>query len=451
MSDPRLKAAFRILDDDPDEAAKIAGDVARDDPDNQAALFIIATVYSRAERYAIAQALFERITRLNPRRHEAWCNLGMTMQANDESAKARECFRKAWDIEPRAGYATNIATTYVTDAQFPEAMKWCRRAIELDPTNDNALSTLGFAQLATGDWEHGWDNYEHCLGGKFRKEVQLGNEPRWDGKPVDNLFIYGEQGLGDEIMHASMIEDALPLAKHVTLECDRRLAGLFARSFPTIEVKGTRRGDQDWANGRTFDAGCAGGSLPRFFRRDKSQCPKKPYLIADPERRIQWRALFDSWGKPVIGIAWSGGRANTMRSRRRVTLEAFRPLIESRPDAIFVSLQYTDSDDEIAATGLPVKHIPRAVQSPDYDDTAAFVAELDEIVGVHTTVHHLAGALGKASTILVPDKTLWNYALGDSLPWYKSQRLHRQRKSEAWKDCIRRLVEAESWLRAKAA
>lgn len=441
MSDPRLKAAFRVLDDDPDEAATIAADITRDDPDNQAALFIIATAYSRAERYAIAQALFERITRLNPKRHEAWSNLGMCLQSNDDSGKARDCFRRAFEIEPRASYAANLATTWITDANFPEAMRWARKSLDMDPGNDAALSTLGFAQLATGDWEQGWDNYEHCLGGKFRKEIKLGDEPRWDGSPVENLFIYGEQGLGDEIMFASMVPDAMTRAQNVTLECDKRLSGLFARSFPGVEVRGTRRDERPWANGRKFSAGCAGGSLARFFRRDKSECPRTPYLVADPERRLQWRALFDSWGKPVIGIAWTGGRANTLRKHRRVTLEAFRPLIESRPDAVFVSLQYTDADEEIAATGLPVKHLHRAVQSPDYDDTAAFVAELDEIVGVHTTVHHLAGALGKPSTILVPDKTLWNYATGDAMPWYRAQVYHRQRRSESWKDCIRRLVQ----------
>lgn len=440
MSDARLKAAFRVLDEDPDEAAAIANDVCRDDPDNQAALFIIGSAYSRAERYAIAQAVFERITRINPRRHEAWSNLGMCLQANDESIKARECFKRAFDLESRASYAANLATTCITDGQFAEATRWAKKALDLSPGDSGALSAMGFAQLATGDWQHGWDNYEHCLGGKFRKEIKLGSEPRWDGTPVERLFIYGEQGLGDEIMYASMIPDALTRAKHITLECDKRLEGLFQRSFPDVEVKGTRRGDQAWAAGRGFDAGCAGASLARFFRRDRSECPKTPYLIADPERRLQWRTLFDSWGKPVIGIAWTGGRANTMRSRRNVTLDAFRPLIKSRPDAIFVSLQYKDADQEIAATGLPVRHLARAVQSPDYDDTAAFVAELDEIVGVHTTVHHLAGAMGKPSTILVPEKTLWSYALGDSLPWYKSQVFHRQRKSESWKDCIARMV-----------
>jgi ADP-heptose:LPS heptosyltransferase len=293
--------------------------------------------------------------------------------------------------------------------------------------------------LATGNWKDGWAGYEHCLGGRFRKIEVIGDESKWDGSPVDDLYIYGEQGLGDELMYASIIPDAIPRAKRIVLDCDKRIRGLLQRSFPSIEVRGTRREAKHWAVDREFNAGCAMGSLAWLFRPDRESCPKKPYLIADPERRLQWRALFDSWKKPVIGIAWTGGKASTQRRERQIGLEAFRPFIEGT-DAVFVSLQYTDADDEIKQTGLPVKHIHRAVQSPDYDDTAAFVAELDRIVGIHTTIHHLAGALGKPSTILVPEKPMWNYATGDGLPWYAEQRFHRQRKSESWSDCIKRLL-----------
>jgi ADP-heptose:LPS heptosyltransferase len=119
-------------------------------------------------------------------------------------------------------------------------------------------------------------------------------------------------------------------------------------------------------------------------------------------------------------------------------LEAFRPLI-TKTDAIFVSLQYTDATEEISQTGLPVRHIHRAVQSPDFDDTAAFVAELDKIVGIHTTIHHLAGALGKSSLVLVPSKPMWNYAHGDYMPWYRDQKYFRQKPNEKWIDCVKRI------------
>ncbi len=437
MTDPRLAIAYAVMEEEPDKASHIANDVLRDNPDDQAALFIVGTVHSRANRFGTALAVFERITRLNPRRHEAWNNAGMALIECGEPARAGECFRRAMEHDSRASYLANLGAAYLTQGNYTEAIRWAKKSLDKED-NDNAHSILGFAALAQGDWANGWAGYEKILGGRFRKVESVGDEPRWDGSPVENLFIYGEQGLGDEIMYASIIPDAVKQAKNIVLECDKRLKGLFQRSFPSIEVRGTRRLEKPWAEGRTFDAGCAAGSLAALFRPDRSACPRTPYLVADPERRLQWRALFDSWKKPVIGLAWTGGKASTQRQRRRVGLEAFRPLIESA-NAVFVSLQYEDPTDEIEQTGLPVKHIHRAVQSPDYDDTAAFVAELDNIVGIHTTIHHLAGALGKKSTILVPETPMWNYAFGDALPWYRQQVFHRQRKSESWKDCVRRL------------
>jgi len=438
VSDKRLALAFSLLDDDPDAAASIANDVLRDDPDQQAALFIIGTANARAERFGTALAMFERVVKINPKRHEAWSNIGMALVECNQPQRAIEAFKKALELDPRPNYMANLGSSYMTAGNYTEAVRWAKKSLAIEDS-DAAQSVLGFAALAQGDWKAGWAGYERILGGRFRKIERLGDEPKWDGRPVDSLFVYGEQGLGDEIMYASILQDALPLSKKTYLECDKRLKGLFQRSFPTVEVHATRRTEKPWAEGLKVDAGCAAASLAYLFRPDRSACPKTPYLIADPERRLQWRALFDSWGKPVIGLAWSGGRAATQRQARRVGLEAFRPLIESR-DAVFVSLQYEDPTEEIESTGLPVRHIHRAVQSPDMDDTAAFIAELDELIGVHTTVHHIAGAIGKSSTILVPERAQWQYAFGESLPWYRAQTFFRQRKSEAWKDCIARFV-----------
>lgn len=437
MSD--LRTAASLVDSDPDQAHAICNDILREEPDNVLALFLVGNLYAKAERFGPAIAVFERCSRLEPRRDEVWNNLGMSLQECGKRVDSREAFKRALELNPtKPAYLANIAVSYLTDGNHTEAKRYANKALKLDPTHDGAWTTLGFASLATGDWATGWKGYAHSLGGRFRKEVKIGDEPRWDGSPVESLFVYGEQGLGDEIMYASCLGD-IPAGTAVTLECDKRLEGLFRRSFPGIEVHGTRRDEAPWAQGRVFDAGAPIGDLPGLYRPTPDSCPKTPYLTADPERRLQWRALFDSWGKkPVIGLCWSGGRHNTQKKERRVGLEAFRGLIGS-VDAHFVSLQYTDAQAEIDATGLPVRHIQRAVQSPDYDDTAAFVAECDIVVGIHTTVHHLAGALGVPSVILVPSRPMWNYAHGDRLPWYGYQPFHRQRKDEAWTDCLKRL------------
>lgn len=400
------------------------------------ALFLLGQIYAEAEKFGMAYNVFKRITELKPEKSEAWNNLGMACEGRKDHIESMRHFQKAWSIEKRASYASNIGNCYLSRQDYPTAVTWARKALAIDPNYNGAKSVLGISSLALGDWATGWDNYDATLGGKFRKETQYQEEDRWDGTNGKTLIVYGEQGLGDEIMYSSCIPD---VAKDntVILECDKRLEGLFRRSFPKITVYGTRREPAPWLPAHKIDARVSCGTLPKFYRRKDADFPGAPYLIADPERVLQWKALFDTWGKrPRIGICWSGGSKHNRPQARAVGLEAFRPLIESM-DADFISLQYKDPTDEIKATGLPVRHFKRAAESADYDDTAGLVGALDMVIGIHTSVHHLAGALGIPGTILVGDQTLWLYE--NNFPWYGTARLFKKYKGESWKQTLGRL------------
>lgn len=422
------------VQDRPEEAYSIAQRVLRDDPDCAPALFILGTVLTRTERFGEAIPIFERAAKLAPKRNEVLNNLGLSWQECGRPDVARGYFQRALGMQRTPQYLSNMGVTFMDEGNFAEAIKWSNRALDMDPDHIGANSNKGFAMMASGDWG-GWKLYDKCLGGRFRKELDFG-APKWDGSPVESMMIYGEQGLGDEIAYASILPD-VP-AERITLECDPRLESLFRRSFPNIEIYGTRLLEKPWMDGtRWWHAQCAIGSLPSYLRQTRESCPKKPYIVADPERRLMWRALFDSFNKPVIGLAWSGGTINTGRKKRQIGLETFRRYIETH-DAYYVSLQYQDASQEIAETGLPVRQF-HEVLSDNYDDTAALVAELDKIIGPPTTVHHLAGAMGKPSTLLVPSMPNWDCAFGDRWAWYENQLFHRQKKSESWADCINRL------------
>ena len=428
-----LKRAAALLESDPDEAHKLASEILNDDPDNAHALHIIGVILCRAGRHGYALGVWERLAKVRPDKAEVWNNLGQTYAECGQHAKARDAYRRSLSIKDDPDLLANMAVAFNEDGQYQEGMKWAKRALLKEPGHRNATATLGFSKIALGDWS-GWQEFKASIGSKFRQPRDYA--PDWDGKLVDSLVVYGEQGIGDEVMFASMIPDAQKDAKHITLECDERLEGLFKRSFPEVEVLGTRRTAKAWT--RPFDAQVPCAGLTAFYRPTRESCPAVPYLNADPERRLQWRALFDTYKKPVIGICWSGGNKFTKRALRKIGLDAFKPLIQGT-DAVFVSLQYSDEEEEIQRSGLQVKRFPWATMSDDYDDTAALVAELDMVVGIHTSVHHLAGALGVPSVILVPSKPMWNYATGDRLPWYQSQTFHRQREHESWADCVKRL------------
>ena len=404
---------------DPDQAVRECVGLLDKNPDDALALFLIASVNAEAERFGMASNLFQRVTDLRPDKPESWNNLGMAQEGLKRHAEAMKCFRKAYSIDRRASYASNIGNCYLSQQDYETAREWAHKALKIDPACTSAKAVLGMSSLALNDWATGWDSYEATLGGKFRKETQYQEENRWDGTPGKTLIVYGEQGLGDEVMYASCVPD-VAAENRVVLECDRRLEGLFKRSFPNVDVYGTRREAVEWVNRYKFDARCSVGTLPKFYRRKAEDFTGKPYLTADPERVAQWKAIFK---RKTIGIAWSGGSKHNKWQQRAIGLEAFRPLIES-VDADFVSLQYKDPSEEIASTGLPVRHCKRATMTDDYDDTAGLVAACDLVIGVHTSVHHLAGALGVPGIILVPKETLWIYA--GQFPWYASAQLVRQ-------------------------
>jgi hypothetical protein len=435
-NDERLKNATELLQTEPDVAYRLCMDVLRDDPETAPANVLMGVISCRAGRYGDAIAHFHRAADLNPARAEMWNNLGTVYHEVKRPAKAREYFKRAVAIKEDAMYLSNVGVTYTDEGDYHEALKWINRAKKLGEDKPAIHTAEAFARLSLGQWKEGWAAYETTLGGRFRKQLDFGGA-YWDGKKTGTLVVYGEQGIGDEIMFGSIIPDAAKLCDRLIIECDPRLESLYRRSFPDAEVHGTRRLERPWLDDVKVDAQIACGSLPALFRPTPESCPRVPFLTADPERRVMWRALFDSWGKPVIGLTWSGGRFASQLTKRTMGLESLRPLIEST-DAIFVALQYEDPSEEIERTGLPVRWFKETMKDRPLDDAAALIAELDEQVGIHTTAHHLAGALGKPSKVFVPQAPMWLYAYGDRIPFYAAQTFFRQKKDERWIDCVRR-------------
>lgn len=421
-----------LVDSEPDFVVAECTRLLDENPDDAPALLLLGYVYSMAERFGLAVNVFHRVVSLLPKKPEGWNNLGMAYHGLKDP-KALGSFMTAWGLEKKASYAANIGSAYLEQCRWKDALEWSGKALKMEEVK-GAHVTHGMASLALGDWKTGWHGFNHALGGKFRKETQFADEGRWDGTKGQTVVVYGEQGLGDEVMYSSCVPDIASDCS-VILECDPRLEGLFKRSFPQVTVYGTRRLEADWMAKHQIDARCAIAGLPGFYRNDAKDFPGTPYLVADPERRLQWRALFDSWGKrPRIGIAWSGGSRHNRPKERSMGLEAFRPLIEGM-DADFISLQYQDPIDEIREADLPVRHFKRACQTDDYDDTAALVAELDLVISVPTSVVHLAGALGVKTHCLTPPMADWNFHAG--LPWYECVELIWKKK-ETWNEFAKR-------------
>ncbi len=418
-------------------------------PGHAGALHSLARIASDAGNHARAVQLLEQVLAAAPDHAGALNDLGLLIAREDgDFARGEALLQRALDLAPEENHARiNLGWVHCERRAYEAGFRLLDEALGREPGNQEARLMRGLCRLKRGDFAAGWDDYEarHASPTARRRPFAF---PEWDGAspPEGRLLVYAEQGLGDQIMFASCLPDVLDRAGDCVVECEPRLAGLFARSFPAARVVAgsARETAPDWlADAGPIRRQIALGSLPRLFRRQAQAFPSRAgYLRADPSRVRDWRERLAACGPaPKIGISWRGGTLASRRSLRSLDLASFAPLMDGIR-AEWVNLQYSDCRAELEALardhGIVVHHWQEAID--DYDQTAALVSALDVVVSVCTTIVHLSGSLGQRALVLVPHAAEWRYGAGsESMPWYPSVRMLRQPSRGDWNAVFDRL------------
>lgn len=391
---------------------------------------------------------FRKAVALQPDLTEAHSNLGYILFRDmEEYEEGTRHIERAIELAPHdRGALCNRLMVLQRTGRQDEALRLADDLLDGDPNFAQVRTTRALMLLERGEFDRAWADYE------ARKQVDrdaTGSDypaPEWDGSPPHgrSMFVYAEQGLGDQIMFASCLPDLLKISGRCTVECSAKLTAIFRRSFPdaNIVAEGAWRSS---AAEQPADHKVAIGSLPRFFRRSRMNFPAhNGYLHADDARIDHWkRELANLPGRMKVGISWRGGLASTRRSIRSIALERWLPVL-SLADIDFISLQYGDAEEELqrfcASSGVRVQHWQEAIV--DYDETAALVSALDLVVSVQTAVVHLAGALGKTTWALLPSIPEWRYGReGENILWYPAVHLIRQLQPGDWDAVMHRVRE----------
>jgi len=426
------------------EALLALDPLMREEPDDPRLYFLYGQIMLESEKPALAYRVFKELSVVEPRRDQVWVNLGKCLDDLHRQPEAQECYKRALKINPNSLQAKiNMSSSAVQECNYDKALHWANVAEKQDPSVRSIHVNRGFALLLKGDYQRGWTEYEYGLGHtKWRDEHVYDDEPRWDGSPGKTVVVYGEQGIGDQIAFCGCINEAKQDA-NIILNVAPKLKNLFARSFG-LETHGDQfERELDWPYDRKdpIQASCSVTSLQKYYRDDKARFTGKPYLVADPVRRVAWRAILDGLGdRPNIGIAWTGGNTETQRQARSTSLEALRPIFEA-VDANWIDLEYKDRSEDLEAFDVPIHSYPWATQTKDYDDTAALVAELDLVISVPTSVVHLAGGLGVECWCMLNRKNHFVFGIeGEGMDWYESVRLFRRDKDE-WTEQVQSVAD----------
>jgi tetratricopeptide (TPR) repeat protein len=409
----------------------------------------LTQVWLALGRFDHALALLQDLHRKQPERFDVLKCLVQVLRTMHRPDEALD-----YGLEARALDSTDVELRVELGAvlrdlgRLDEAMESLNAALALQPDSIVALWHRSLIYLLRQDFTRGWQDYDLRFASEelSRRPDQY---PAWDGilGAGRRILVYGEQGIGDEIMFASCLPEMIASADSCFVECSPKLETLFRRSFPgaTLFASSPDKSVPAAVRDRGIDAQIAMGSIPRYLRNSRSDFPlRRGYLVPARGRVEHWHRQLHALGTGFrVGISWYGGSHLSRRPVRSIPLQQWRPIL-SVDGVHFVDLQYFDCSEEIDELedkcGLRI-HRWEALRT-DYEDAAAMVSALDLVISVCTAVVHLGGALGKPVWVMAPYSPEWRYGIaGEEMPWYPSVRVFRQPRYGDWQPVIARVAD----------
>lgn len=410
------------------------------------------------EARSIVQSALDRM----PESASLWSTLGAIQIEACDFEGAIAAYAPAQRLAPATARTFhNIAHAQSHIGKTGQAITNFTRALEL--ANEEAdqaqiRHARGLCHASAGRLADAWPDYEERLNPAFPQAIHFAiPAPRWDGENLTGrkLLVVGEQGLGDEIMFASLVPDLIdrvgPTGK-VILAVDQRLVPLFQRSFPTAHVGAemhTKTGAKPvrivpWATGELKpDFYTPIGAPLRDLRPSLESFTPRAYLKPDPARVRHWVSRLQALGPgPYVGISWKSMLVTTARRKFFSALEDWAPALETA-SVKFVNLQYGDCKEEVDATcaklGVKIHTLAGIDLTNDIDDTAALCQALDLVVSSPTAPAMLAAATGTETWMLTAGR-LWQQLGTDRYPWYADTRVLTPEAFADWPALMQRVA-----------
>lgn len=348
-------------------------------------------------------------------------NLGEALVSAQRYDEACEWFWRAARMVPfgpQAHFAwRNLGVCHWKMGQPREALPFFRKALAVNPHDQESRHDLAVISLAEGDYETGWEQY------LWRLVVQRTKRPL---SPLPRPFnervvLIPEQGLGDVLYFMRWVPALRDLGVE-ELHCryPSKIADVMRRAFPDI-IEGF--GDEGCIDLRT-------GDLP-FLTGVPGPLPPVPLRAVNSGPPPS----FSHYHAPFIGVTWRAGTKNALGQWKEMQPEKLAALCRDL-GATPVLLQRSATNDEKRLFG----------EARDYCDECEYpefvldlLPHLDAYVTVSNTNVHLAAGLPDTMRpdmhvlITHPPETRW-MTRGDTSPWFPGMTCYRQDGYGRWPD-----------------
>jgi tetratricopeptide (TPR) repeat protein len=409
------------------------------------ALATLAMIALELKDHEIAEYALYRAFARSPSNFLVFSKRATLRVVSGDLGRAELDLRRSLQLQPSAlEPLINLARVLELKGDVNAALSIYEKSLKRRPDLSEPKLNSSILLLGLGRFSEGWNRYQSrwdarsfvSHGRDKLSQKLLTTKPAFHPYRRDRVLVWAEQGLGDEIMFASMYADLLRDAEKVVAQIDPRLITLFRRSFPMIEFHKRIRPVSELL----YDSQVAMGDLGTHYRPDVAsfKTAVHPYLAADPELTKQFRERL-AVKKKVIGISWSTTNPDTGRQRSLELEKLLEVFLGANVELI--NLQYGANVEAIRAAeskfSIPIRTFEDVDNYLHVDRLASLISCCHLVVTIGNATAHLSAALGVPTWVVTPIAGSWRWMFhGCSTPWYPSVRVFRQKAQNDWQEVL---------------
>ena len=353
----------------------------------------------------------------------------------EEGIKQLENINKANPNNPII--LNNLGFAYKYQGDYSRAIIEYKKAIELNPKLDDALFNLSILELSSNNFIEGWVNYEHRWGTTKKFSIKMNyNKPVWNKNlGYERILIWGEQGIGEQLLFSSVLADLKSKFKKVILCVNDKLVELFKETFKDFEVYPlSKKIDESH-----FDYHLPICSLGLYFRNNIKDFKFNKLNVGGGLNYLKKNKKFQ------CALTWKR-RSLEFRDKTSISLEDLKDILLI-DEIEYIDIQYSNEDDEVKKFEKENNFVLGKVSGLDpFNDLynlARLISKCDFVISISNTTAHLAAALGKPTYLILPKHRgklwYWDNDFNNQNLWYPSVVKFIQTTNEDWDDPIRNL------------
>ena len=422
---------------------------AKEIDSSEISIYLNQTVsFCNLKKFDLAKESALHALKLEPLSAITLNNFGAVMQKLGDNASAKAAFETAASIDNSYMEAKiNLAAVNILTKEYDKALFLLESELgRVDPESSTAKFLkvkLAYEYLRCGRLTEGWKCYEFALDREIpfensRWPKRSFNKPKWVGQNIKGktILIWGEQGIGDEIIFATCIKDLINEGCEIIIECQKRLVDSFARSFKNVKVR-----ESDFSiispfssPNNDYDYHLPIASLMSFYRNNIHDFVNSaPYMIVNKN----WAEEFEnrltiSNKKYRIGICWRSGIINPERNPNNTSLLDWGSIFNLN-NFEFVNLQYGECELELKAAeerfNINILRWSDLNLKDDIDKTLSLISRLDFVISIGSAVFSMAASVGVKVFVLLPQKT-WDQFGTNYYPFFPNVEVFSPLKSD---------------------